>query len=385
MRRAGAGGRGRRGRGGRLAALAVGAAVAVAAGGCGLSLQQLPKIGGMGRQSYPLHARFADVLNLPANAQVRRGSEVIGQVTGIAVHDFVADLTLRVRDGVRLPAGTTAEVRFDNPLGEEYVVLQPPLHPAPAYLAANSVIPTALTQTAPSVEDTLGALSTVLNGGGMAQLGTIIHELNQTFAGNQPQIRQLLSNINTAVTSLAGNAGALDNALAAISSLLQQLNRGSTTIVTGITTLAPAIGVLAGENGQFQQLVNGLDQLSGVADAVVRQSGENSVAAVRSLLPVVDQIVSVESQLGPDLADLQRFEAETPKVAPGNYLQVSVDAQVDINPAPTVATASAASLAALANSAALAAAAGAASTGSGAAGALSGGRAVTVLLDGGQS
>jgi phospholipid/cholesterol/gamma-HCH transport system substrate-binding protein len=351
-------------RGGRLAALAVGAAVAMGAGGCGLSLQQLPKIGGLDKLSYPLHAQFADVLNLPANAQVRRGSEVIGQVTGIAVHDFVADLTMRVRDGVRLPAGTTAEVRFDNPLGEEYVVVQPPLRPTTGYLAPNSVIPTNLTQTAPSVEDTLGALSTVLNGGGISQLGTIIHELNRTFAGNQPQIRQLLSNIDTAVTSLAGNAGALDNALAAISNLFQQVNHGSATIVTGITTLAPAIGVLASENGQFQRLINGLDQLSGVANAVVQQSGANSVDAVRSLLPVVDQIVSVESQLGPDLADLQRFETETPKVAPGNYLQVSVNAQVDINSAPTVATSSATPTAA---------------------DTVSGGRAVAVLLEGGQS
>jgi len=356
-----------------VATLAGGAALAMAAAGCGLSLQQLPKIGSLGKLSYPLRAQFTDVLNLPANAQVRRGSEVIGQVTGIAVHDFVADLTLRVRDGVRLPVGTTAEVRFDNPLGEEYVVLEPPLRPATAYLAANAVIPTDRTQTAPSVEDTLGALSTVLNGGGIAQLGTIIHELNQTFAGNQPQIRQLLSNIDTAVTALAGNAGSLDNALAAVSDLMRQLNQGSATIVTGISTLAPAIGVLAGENGQFQQLINGLNQLSGVANAVAQQSGANSVAAVRSLLPVVDQIVSVESQVGPDLADIERFEAETPKVAPGNYLQVSVDAQVDINPAPTVASSTSA-------------AAAAASAASGPAGGVaSGGRAVAVLLEGGQS
>ena len=38
---------------------------------------------------------------------------------------------------------------------------------------------------------------------------------------------------------------------------------------------------------------------------------------MQALLPVVNQIVAVESQLGPDLTDLSTFEAETPKIAPG--------------------------------------------------------------------
>lgn len=320
--------------------------VPLAAGGCGISLQQLPKPGGLQGASYPVRAEFANVLNLPANAQVREGPEVIGQVSDITVSDFQAHVILKIANRTRLPVGTTAEVRFDNPLGEEYVLLQPPAQPNPAFLAAGAVIPVSRTNTAPSVEDTLAALATVLNGGGIAQLGTIIRELNQTFAGNQPQIRSLLSNINGAVTSLAANSGAIDGALDAVGNLFAQLNRGRATIVTGIATIAPAIEVLARENSQFSQLVDGLTRLSDIANTVARQSGQASVGAVKSLLPVVNQIVAVESQLGPDLADIQRFETETPKVAPGNYLQVSVTAQVRINSSPTVASAGAAAAAA---------------------------------------
>jgi phospholipid/cholesterol/gamma-HCH transport system substrate-binding protein len=350
-----------------LHALVAGACAAgLVLAGCGTSLQQLPKIGGISGPTYPVRVEFSNVLNLPANAQVRRGAEVVGQVTAISVHHFVADLTLRIRRDVRLPEGTAAEVRFDNPLGEEYVVLVPPARASAPVLTSGAVIPTALTDTAPSVEDTLGALSTVLNGGGIAQLGTIIHELNQTFAGNQPQIRQLLTNIDVAVGSLSANNGAVDSALAAIENLFRQLNQGSGTIAAGIRTLAPAIGVLSSENDQFSKLLDGLSQLSTVANAVARQSGQSSVAAVKSLLPVVDQIVSVESRLAPDLADLDKFEAETPKVAPGNYLQVSVNASVDLNSAPTVATATAAAAAEVPS------------------GPVSGAAAVTALLEGGR-
>ncbi len=42
----------------------------------------------------------------------------------------------------------------------------------------------------------------------------------------------------------------------------------------------------------------------------------------QDLLPVVQQLDSVSSQLAPDLSALAAFEAETPKIAPGDYLQV---------------------------------------------------------------
>lgn len=316
----------------------LGVAVVLGLAGCGASLQQLPKIGSISGPTYPVHAVFSNVLNLPANAQVHEGTQVVGQVGRIAVRGFNADLELKIRAGVKLPDGTTAEVRFDNPLGEEYVLLRPPSKPPGTYLEAGATIPLAQTDTAPSVEDTLAALATVLNGGGISQLGTIIHEFNQTFTGNQPEIRDLLSNINTAVTKLASNSTSVDNALSAIGNLFHQLNQGSATIVTGISTIGPAVQILASENGQFSQLLDGLNQLSTIGNTVVQQTGQNSVQAVRALLPVVNQLVQVEQQIGPALSDLSAFEAETPKVAPGNYLQVSVTANVNLNSSPTNVT-----------------------------------------------
>ena len=49
-------------------------------GGCALSLQSLPKFSGISTGTYPVQAVFANVLNLPTDAQVRDGAEVVGQV-----------------------------------------------------------------------------------------------------------------------------------------------------------------------------------------------------------------------------------------------------------------------------------------------------------------
>ncbi|MGB7052059.1 MAG: MlaD family protein [Acidimicrobiales bacterium] len=320
---------GRRSR--RSLALALTLATAVALGGCALSLQSLPKVSGISAPTYPVYATFSNVLNLPDDAQVRIGAQVVGQVGAISTKDYQADLTLDIKRSVQLPDGTTAQVRFDDPLGDEYILLQAPPtvsttadgDPPSQFLAAGAHIPETSTSTAPSVEDTLGALSLVLNGGGINQLQTIISQLNDTFNGNQVPIRSFLTTIDNGVSSLSGGRTAIDDALASISNLSNKLNGGRTTISNGVATLAPAIGVLASENNQISGLLTQLSNLGATGTQIAEQSGQNAVDDTHELLPVVQQLDSVSDQLAPDLNALARFEAETPKIAPGDYLQAN--------------------------------------------------------------
>jgi len=321
---------------------------AVLLGGCGfrgVSLQSLPKLGGVTGPTYPVYGTFANVLNLPIEGQVRVGPEVVGEITSISVHDFQAMVTMRIEKKVTLLQGTTAQVRFDNPLGDEYVLLTAPADTQAAALHPGAQIPESDTSTAPSVEDTLGALSLVLNGGGINQLQTIIHELNNTFTGNQPQIRSLLGTVDAAVSSLAKGRTALDDFLSSAGSLTRKLNgtggAGAKTIGKGISSIAPAIGVLASENTSLDHLLAALSNLGAVGTQIAQQSGQNGVDDVRALLPLVDQLNGVSQQLAPVLSDVSRFEAEAPKVAPGDYLQVGVVANVILPPgdfAPDVDT-----------------------------------------------
>lgn len=317
------------------AAVWVASLACVACAGCSIGLQSLPKPGTQTGPAYRLHATFANVLNLPLNAQVREGSALIGQVGTISTTDFQAQVVLKIRQDVRLPVGTTAQVRFDTPLGDEYVIVQvPPVSSSGPWLADGSTLSEQQTSTAPSVEDTLAALGTVLNGGGINQLQTIIDELNKTFDGNQPQIRALLEDITTSTASLAGHAGDIDQALASFGRLADVLNTGGGTITRGIDAIAPGVSVLANENTDLSNLLTQLTSLSTVANQVISQTSQNSVNDAKQLVPLLNQLVSVENRLGPDLADIAQFEATTPKIAPGNYLQVSVSASANLNSAP---------------------------------------------------
>jgi phospholipid/cholesterol/gamma-HCH transport system substrate-binding protein len=307
----------------------------VTCAGCSISLQSLPKPGTQTGASYHLHATFANVLNLPINAQVREGSALIGQVSSISTRDFQAQVVLKIHQAVRLPMGSTAQVRFDTPLGDEYVVVQvPPGENSGPWLTDGAVLDEHQTSTAPSVEDTLAALGTVLNGGGISQLQTIIDELNKAFNGNEPQIRSLLEDITASTASLAAHTDDIDHALASFGRLADVLNKGSDTITKGIDAIAPGVSVLAAENTDLGNLLTQLTSLSTVANQLIAQTTQTSINDAKQLLPLLNQLAGVENQLGPDLADIAQFEATTPKIAPGNYLQVSTSATAALNSAP---------------------------------------------------
>jgi phospholipid/cholesterol/gamma-HCH transport system substrate-binding protein len=310
-------------------------AASVAVSGCGLSFQSLPKPGGVSGPTYNLTAIFGNVLNLPLQARVLIGADQVGQVSSITTSHFKADLTLTIRSSIRIPRGTTAQILFVDPLGDEFIQLYPPRGtPQGPYLANGSVLPERQTSSAPSIADTLAALGALLNGGGLNQLQTIVTNINQALGGHQQQIQHIINDLSFTATALNANKGDVDNALASLATLSSQLAKGDATIANGIDTIGPAVSVLSSENQDFQNLLTATTNLSDVADSIVTKSSSSIVGTIRQLFAVVNQMVGVESQLGPTLTDLARFETQTKKIAPGNYLQLSLDGTAIVNQTP---------------------------------------------------
>lgn len=316
----------------RAAALA---AIALTASACGASLQSLPKFGGQSGPTYTVTATFANVVNLPADAEVRVGAFSVGNVTSIGLNNFQAVVRMHIRKDVHLPVGTTAQIRFDTPLGDDFVQLQPPSAKAgTTYLANDARIPETATSSAPSVEDTLGALGALLNGGGINQLQTIIDQTNLALSGNQQDIRALLQNLDTTVASLASNTPSIDDALTAMATLSNTLQQGSSTIANGLAALGPAANVLANETNQINAITGQLSKLGTAASAIVDASETGTVQTVDALNPLLTQLTSVKAQIGPALTALDALEAYTPRAVPGNYLQLSVHATIGVPPVP---------------------------------------------------
>jgi phospholipid/cholesterol/gamma-HCH transport system substrate-binding protein len=305
----------------RLVLLLIAAALAVSLSGCRFSLQGLPRPGGLSGPHYRITAQFDDVLNLPIGAQVRVGDGAVGQVESISAHDYVAFVRMDIRESVVLPTGTRAQVRFDAPLGSEFVQLTPPASGPP--LMDGATITVGDTGTAPTVEDTFAALSYVLNGGGIQPLGVIVRELNKALDGHQAQARSLIEDLDSTLRLLAAHTADLDRAIDTLHTVSQQLAGGADVVGAGLVAAAPAMTVLAGQTDAFNRLTADVSQLSAVAQQAVDTSGHNTVADVQALVPVAQQLASLKAGLGPALSAIATFSRKLPTTTPGDYLQLS--------------------------------------------------------------
>ena len=102
--------------------------VAVGATACssnGLSSLPLPAPT-VGSGGYRLTAVFSNALNLPASAKVKLAGADVGQMETMVARNYTAVTTIRIMDGVRLPQGTTVELRSATPLGDVFIALKPP-------------------------------------------------------------------------------------------------------------------------------------------------------------------------------------------------------------------------------------------------------------------
>ncbi|RZQ63290.1 MCE family protein [Amycolatopsis suaedae] len=318
-----------------VAALLV-VALAAGCGDAGFSgLYNTPLPGGadLGEHPFRLTARFADVLDLVPQAAVKVNDVPVGRVERIelAPDTRSAIVSMAVNGDVVLPGNAAAQLRQSSLLGEKFVELRTPARDPQGRLAEGAVIPLERTNRNPEVEEVLGALSLLLNGGGIEQLHTITRELNAALAGNEPQIRALLSHVDTLATELAGQKGEIVRAIDGLNRLSSTLVAQTGNLTTALDGLEPGLRVLSEQRDQLVGMLQALNTLSGTANDTVRRSREDLVANLRALQPTLEKLAEAGQNLPTALKILPTypFPDAAGAVIRGDF--ANVRARVDLN------------------------------------------------------
>jgi phospholipid/cholesterol/gamma-HCH transport system substrate-binding protein len=310
---------------------AAAATVALGIAGCSTGgfngIYSLPLPGGasLGSHPYTVTARFANVVDLVPQSAVRVNDVAVGRVSRIYLppHSWTADVTMVINGDVRLPANADAELQQSSLLGEWFVSLSPPPGGiAEGRLTNGGVIPLSRTTANATLEEVLGALSLLLNGGGLAQLHTISSQLNTALRGNEPQIRSLLSQINDLATNLNAHRHDITAALDGLNQLSHTLRARDQQIGNVLDNLTPGLRVLRDQRAQLVTLLNSLHTLSGVAVDTINKSKADSVASLRALAPILRELADAGQALPQSLQVLLTypFTDQVLKDIKGDYL-----------------------------------------------------------------
>lgn len=278
-----------------------GSCLALTLTGCsfqGVNSLPLPGAVGRGPDAATYNVQVANVATLEANSPVLIDDVVVGSVKKMTVDDWHANVEISVKPDVSVPANAVATVGQTSLLGSMHLALNPPLGEKPSgRLQPGSTIPLTETSTYPSTERTLSSLSTVVNGGGLGQIGDIIHNFNTALSGREPQIRELLTRLDTFVGVLDAQR---DNIIASI----QQLNRVAgkfaaqrDVIDRALKEIPPALDVLIKERPTLTTALEKLGQFGDTAAALANDAGDDLVKDLENLAPALGALADI----GPDL------------------------------------------------------------------------------------
>lgn len=279
----------------RIGGVALAAAVVTVSAGCadwrGANSLPLPGTAGKGAGAYTIQVQLPDVDHIDRNSRVRVGDVTVGNVTNVERQGWHALLTVQIDGNVDLPANATATIGQTSLLGSLHVELAPPKgRPPQGRLKNGDVIPLASGGTYPSTEQTLAAVSLLLNGGGISQLQDIVGTLAQAFGGHEDDLRSLLAELDTFVTYLNDQTGDIITAADGLNNLAGQIAAQKPVVDKALRTLPDALTVLKAQREHLVDALDTLGKFSELAADSVNLTKENLVKILQEVGPVLKSL-----------------------------------------------------------------------------------------------
>ncbi|BBZ05656.1 mammalian cell entry protein [Mycolicibacterium chitae] len=288
-----------------LAALAL---TLPACGWQGINSLPLPGTEGGGPESFEVQAQLPTVHNIEQNSRVRVGDVTVGNVTKIERQGWHALLTMTLNSDVELPANATATIGQTSLLGTLHVELAPPKDvPPEGKLGDGSMIPLSAGGSYPSTEQTLSAMSMLLNGGGLGQIQDITKAFSTAFSGREEDLRSFIGQMDQFVTDLNVQK---DDIIAATDSLNRLVGRFADqqpVLDEALRTIPDALAVLNKERDLFVQAVHQAGEFSALGADLANQSKEALVKELNDFGPVLEALANAGPDLTRSLGHLATF------------------------------------------------------------------------------
>ena len=285
--------------------------IAVSTSGCafgGLNSLPLPGTVGHGEGSKTYHVEIANVGQLESNSPVLVGDVVVGSVGKMTVSDWHADVEVSVKPGIVIPANAVATVGQTSLLGSMHLALNPPLGEAPSgVLQPGATLGLNKSSTYPSTEQTLSALSVVVNGGGLGQIGDIVREFSAALGGREDKIRDLLTQLNDFVGLLSEQRDSINAAVTSLNKLAGTFAGQREVLTSALNRIPPALDVLINERPRITTALEKFRDFSNLATGLVNDAGADLVRNLQNLEPTLKALADVGPKLDTALAYFPTF------------------------------------------------------------------------------
>ncbi|QIV85467.1 MCE family protein [Mycolicibacterium frederiksbergense] len=286
-------------------------AVALAASGCswkGINSVALPGVEGKGPGAYTIQAQMPDVDNLDQNSRVRVNDVTVGNVTDIERQGWHALVTMSLNENVVLPANATATLGQTSLLGSQHIELAVPTDAEPTgRLKQGAVIPLESAGAYPTTEQTLAAVSLLLNGGGVGQVQDITQAFSTAFTGREADLRSLITELDRYIAYTNDQKDDIIAAAESLNSLVGQVAEQKPVVDRALETIPDALQVLKDQREELSEALVQLGRFSALAADSVNQTKESLVAQLKALGPTLESLANAGPALTRGLSILTTY------------------------------------------------------------------------------
>jgi phospholipid/cholesterol/gamma-HCH transport system substrate-binding protein len=279
--------------------------------GCGwrgLNSLPLPGTQGSGPGSFVIQAQMPEVNNIQPNSRVRVADVTVGHVTRIERQGWHALLTMSLNGDVDLPANATAKIGTTSLLGSYHIELAPPKdQPPQGKLRNGSLIVLSHAGAYPSTEQTLAAVSLVLNGGGVSQLQDITEAFSTAFRGREQDLRSLIGQLDRFTADLDKQKGDIIAAAESLNHLVGKFAAQQPVLDRALATIPNGLAVLKDQRDNLVEAADQLGKFSALTVDSVNKTKANLVKELQQVGPVLDSLANAGPSLTRALSLIPTF------------------------------------------------------------------------------
>lgn len=222
---------------------------------------------------YRISAEFISSPGLIRGFDVAYLGVRVGKIGDVRLAPGKIVVGLDIDKEIRLPKGTTAEVRRKSAIGEPYVELSPPKAAAGGQsLAAGDVIPLTRTNVPLDYKKLFQGVGKLLNAVPPKDAKTITHELSVALEGRAPSIRSIIDDAHDITGTLADNSQLLDDLSVQLTQLTHTLAGRKDELASGITDTATLTAALRESRADLNTFLDQGPTVFGQLDQAIKKS-----------------------------------------------------------------------------------------------------------------
>ena len=240
---------------------------------------------------YDLTATFADANGLLINDNVKVAGVVVGKVTGIKVEDGRARVAFKVREDVRVPADSSATIRWRNLLGQRFVYLEP--GDAPTMLEDGDTVER--TTSVVDLGELFNRLGPIVAAIDPQQVNKFLDAIVQALDGNEAKVQQIVADLGGFTSTLAERDEQIGRLVENLGTVTKTINDRDAQIRTMLDNLVLLASTFSANTDVLDQASKELGDFSEDVSFLMR----NNRGELDRIVGNLDRIVQVvQAKLG---------------------------------------------------------------------------------------